>query len=278
MKTIGLIGGMSWESTVPYYRIINETVRARLGGFHSAKLVLFSVDFYEIELLQHSGDWGEAGRMLAQAGRSLQAAGADFLVLCTNTMHKVANSIESAVNIPLLHIADPTAQEIKQAGLKKVGLLGTRFTMEQDFYRGRLRDQHHLDVLIPDDDDRGLVHKIIYDELCMGLVRDGSRAEYRRIIQRLVDQGAQGVILGCTEISMLVGASDSPVPLFDTTAIHATRAAEWALTEEVDPRTSSVRGSYFEWGAAFTLRFLEQRGNDSRSRTICLARKILARL
>ena len=232
MKTIGLIGGMSWESTVPYYRIINETVRARLGGFHSAKLVLFSFDFYEIELLQHSEDWGEAGRILAQAGRSLQAAGADFLVLCTNTMHKVANSIESAVNIPLLHIADPTAQEIKQAGLKKVGLLGTRFTMEQDFYRGRLRDQHHLDVLIPDDDDRGLVHKIIYDELCMGLVRDGSRAEYRRIIQRLVDQGAQGVILGCTEISMLVGASDSPVPLFDTTAIHATRAAEWALTEE----------------------------------------------
>jgi len=232
MKTIGLIGGMSWESTVPYYRIINETVRERLGGFHSAKLVLYSVDFHEIELLQHSGDWDEAGRMLSQAARSLQAAGADFLVLCTNTMHKVANFIESAVSIPLFHIADPTDQEIKQVGLKKVGLLGTRFTMEQEFYRGRLRDQHHLDVLIPDDADRGVVHKIIYQDLCMGLVRDVSRAEYRRIIQRLVDQGAQGVILGCTEISLLVGPSDAPVPMFDTTRIHASEAAEWALSEE----------------------------------------------
>ena len=229
MKTIGLIGGMSWESTVPYYRIINETVRERLGGFHSAKLVLYSVDFHEIEILQHAGSWDEAGRMLAQAARSLEAAGADFLVLCTNTMHKVADAIESAVTIPLFHIADPTAQEIKQAGLKKVGLLGTRFTMEQDFYRGRLRDQHHLDVLIPDDADRGVAHKIIYEELCMGSVRDASRAEYRRIIKRLVGQGAQGVILGCTEISMLVGPSDSPVPIFDTTSIHARKAAEWAL-------------------------------------------------
>ncbi len=232
MKTIGLIGGMSWESTVPYYRIVNETVRARLGGLHSAKLVLYSVDFHEIELLQHSGDWDEAGRMLAQAARSLQTAGADFLILCTNTMHKVANFIENAVNIPLFHIADPTAQEIKQAGLKRVGLLGTRFTMEQEFYRGRLRDQHHLDVLIPDDADRGVVHKIIYEELCLGVVRDAARAEYRRIIQRLVDQGAQGVILGCTEISLLVGPSDSPVPVFDTTSIHASKAAEWALSEE----------------------------------------------
>jgi aspartate racemase len=232
MKTMGLIGGMSWESTVPYYRIVNETVRARLGGLHSAKLVLYSVDFHEIELLQHSGAWDEAGRMLAQAARSLQAAGADFLVLCTNTMHKVADAIETAVNIPLFHIADPTAQEIKQAGLKKVGLLGTRFTMEQEFYRGRLRDQHHLDVLIPDAADRGIVHKVIYQEVCMGLVRDASRAEYRRVIQRLVAQGAQGVILGCTEISLLVGPSDSPVPIFDTTSIHARKAAEWALTEE----------------------------------------------
>ena len=234
MKTIGLIGGMSWESTVPYYRIINETVRERLGGFHSAKLVLYSVDFHEIEILQHSGDWAESGRMLAQAARCLEAAGADFLVLCTNTMHKVADAIESAVTIPLFHIADPTAQEIKQAGLKKVGLLGTRFTMEQEFYRGRLRDQHHLDVLIPDDADRGVAHKIIYEELCMGSVRDASRAEYRRIIQRLVGQGAQGVILGCTEISMLVGPSDSPVPIFDTTSIHARKAAEWALSGERD--------------------------------------------
>jgi len=234
MKTIGLIGGMSWESTVPYYRIINETVRERLGGFHSAKIVLYSVDFHEIEILQHSGDWAESGRRLAQAGRSLEAAGADILVLCTNTMHKVADAIESAVSIPLFHIADPTAHEIKQAGLTKVGLLGTRFTMEQDFYRGRLRDQHHLDVLIPDDADRGVVHKIIYDELCMGLLRDASRGEFRRIIQRLADQGAQGMILGCTEISMLVGPSDSPVPIFDTTSIHARKAAEWALSGERD--------------------------------------------
>jgi aspartate racemase len=232
MKTIGLIGGMSWESTVLYYRIMNETVRERLGGLHSAKLVLYSVDFHEIEILQHSGAWDEAGLMLAQAARSLQAAGADLLILCTNTMHKVANSIESAVSIPFFHIADPTAQEIKRAGLKKVGLLGTRFTMEQEFYRGRLRDQHHLDVLIPDDADRGVVHKIIYQELCLGLVRDVSRAEYRRIIHRLVDQGAQGVILGCTEISLLVGPPDAPVPMFDTTAIHARKASEWALGEE----------------------------------------------
>ena len=229
MKTVGLIGGMSWESTVPYYRIINETVREKLGGFHSAKLVLYSVDFHEIEQMQSSGAWDESGRVLAQAARSLEAAGADFIVLCTNTMHKVADAIESAVSIPLFHIADPTAQEINKNGLTKVGLLGTRFTMEQDFYRGRLRDQHHLDVLIPDEADRGIVHKIIYDELCMGLVRDGSRVEYRRIIQRLVDQGAQGVILGCTEISMLVGPSDSPVPLFDTTSLHARKAAEYAL-------------------------------------------------
>jgi aspartate racemase len=230
MKTIGLIGGMSWESTVPYYRIINETVRERLGGFHSAKLVLYSVDFHEIEQLQSSGAWDESGRMLAQAARSLEAAGADFIVLCTNTMHKVTGAIENAVNIPLFHIADPTAQEINKNGLTKVGLLGTRFTMEQDFYRGRLRDQHHIEVLIPDAADREVVHRVIYEELVLGLVRDASRAEYCRIIQRLVDQGAQGVILGCTEISMLVGPSDSPVPLFDTTSIHARKAAEWALS------------------------------------------------
>ena len=229
MKTIGLIGGMSWESTVPYYRIINETVRERLGGFHSAKTVLYSVDFHEIEQLQSSGAWDESGRMLAQAARSLEAAGADFIVLCTNTMHKVADAIESAVSIPLFHIADPTAQEIKKNGLTKVGLLGTRFTMEQDFYRGRLRGRHHLDVLIPDEADRDVLHRVIYEELVLGLVRDASRAEYRRIIQRLVDQGAQGVILGCTEISMLVGPSDSPVPLFDTTRLHARKAAEYAL-------------------------------------------------
>jgi len=229
MKTIGLIGGMSWESTVPYYRIINETVKEKLGGFHSAKIVLYSVDFHEIEQLQSSGAWEESGRVLAHAAQALEAAGADFLVLCTNTMHKVADAIENAVKIPLFHIADPTAQEIKQAGFKKVGLLGTRFTMEQEFYRGRLRDRHPLDVLIPDEKDRGIVHRVIYEELVLGSVRDASRTEFRRIIRRLVDHGAQGVILGCTEISMLVGPSDSPVPLFDTTSIHARKAAEYAL-------------------------------------------------
>jgi aspartate racemase len=191
--------------------------------------VLYSVDFHEIEQLQQSGAWDESGRMLAHAAQSLQAAGADLIVLCTNTMHKVADAIESAVNIPLFHIADPTAQEIRHAGLAKIGLLGTRFTMEQDFYRGRLRDQHHLEVLIPDEADREVVHRVIYEELVLGLVRHASRAEYRRIIQRLVDQGAQGVILGCTEISMLVKPSDSPVPIFDTTSIHARKAAEYAL-------------------------------------------------
>ena len=179
---------MSWESTIPYYRIINETVRERLGGFQSAKIVLYSVDFHEIEQLQSSGAWDESGRMLAQAARSLEAAGADFLVLCTNTMHKVADAIESAVNIPLFHIADPTAHEIKQAGLTKVGLLGTRFTMEQDFYRGRLRDQAPSRCAHSRRCGSRVVHRVIYEELCMGLVRDGSRAEYRRIIQRLVDR------------------------------------------------------------------------------------------
>jgi aspartate racemase len=231
MKTIGLIGGMSWESTVPYYRIINETVREKLGGFHSAKLVLYSVDFHEIEQLQSSGAWDEAGRVLTQAAESLQAAGADFLVLCTNTMHKVADTVESAVRIPLFHIADPTAQEIKKAGFTQVGLLGTRFTMEEDFYRSRLRDRHRLEVLIPGNADRGVVHRVIYEELVQGLVRDSSRTEYRKIIQRLVNHGAQSVILGCTEISMLVGPTDSPVPLFDTTGIHARKAAEYALGE-----------------------------------------------
>jgi aspartate racemase len=231
MKTIGLIGGMSWESTIPYYRIINETVRERLGGFHSAKIVLYSVDFHEIEQLQSSGAWEESGCVLAQAAQALQAAGADFLVLCTNTMHKVADAIENGVKIPLIHIADPTAEAIKKAGLQKVGLLGTRFTMEQDFYRGRLHDRHHLDVVVPDHEDCERVHRVIYEELVLGSVRDASRAEFRRIIQRLVDQGAQGVILGCTEISMLVGPSDSPGPIFDTTSLHARKAAEYALGE-----------------------------------------------
>ncbi|MDR3388209.1 MAG: aspartate/glutamate racemase family protein [Rudaea sp.] len=229
MKTIGLIGGMSWESTVPYYRLINEAVKARRGGFHSAKIVLYSVDFHEIERLQRAGDWAEAGRLLANTARSLEAAGADLLVLCTNSMHKVAPAIEAAVAIPLLHIADPTAVEIKRQGLTKVGLLGTRFTMEEDFYRDRLNRVHGIQVVIPAVPDREIVHRVIYEELCMGKVLDTSRNAYRRIIVSLHGQGAQGVILGCTEIAMLIGAQDSPVPVFDTTQLHAAKAAEWAM-------------------------------------------------
>ena len=230
MKIIGMIGGMSWESTAPYYRIVNETVKERLGGLHSAKLVLYSVDFQEIEHLQRTGAWDDAGRMMAQAAQSLQKAGADFLVLCTNTMHKVADAIESAVDIPLLHIADPTAEEIKRVGLKKVGLLGTRFTMEQDFYCGRLRRRHDLEVIIPNEIDREIIHTVIYEELCQGKVLTDSRMQYQRIIQRLVEDGAEAIILGCTEISMLIGARDSPVPLFDTARIHARKAVDWALS------------------------------------------------
>ena len=230
MKIIGMIGGMSWESTAPYYRIVNETVKERLGGLHSAKLVLYSVDFQEIEHLQRTGAWDDAGRMMAQAAQSLQNAGADFLVLCTNTMHKVADAIESAVDIPLLHIADPTAEEIKRVGLKKVGLLGTRFTMEQDFYCGRLRRRHDLEVIIPNEIDREIIHTVIYEELCQGKVLTDSRMQYQRIIQRLVEDGAEAIILGCTEISMLIGARDSPVPLFDTARIHARKAVDWALS------------------------------------------------
>lgn len=229
MKTIGLIGGMSWESTVSYYRAINEEIKHRLGGLHSAKIVLYSVDFHDIERLQHAGDWDAAGALLAEAARSLQAAGADFLLLCTNTMHKVATHIEQTVAIPLLHIADPTAAAIKSAGHSTVGLLGTRFTMEQAFYRDRLKAQHGLQVIVPDDDDRETVHRIIYDELCLGVVKPESRAAYRRIMADVAAQGAEAVILGCTEISLLVGPEDSEVPLFDTTAIHARAAAEYAL-------------------------------------------------
>jgi aspartate racemase len=229
MKTIGLIGGMSWESTVPYYRVINETVKARLGGLHSARLVLYSVDFHDIEQLQHAGDWDAAARILADAARSLQAAGAQFIVLCTNTMHKVADRNEAAVSIPLLHIADPTAEEIRRAGHHTVGLLGTRFTMEQAFYRDRLSERHGLRVLVPEAADRETVHRVIYEELCLGVIRPSSRQAYRRILADLAARGAQAVILGCTEISLLVDASDSAVPLFDTTALHARAAALEAL-------------------------------------------------
>lgn len=231
MKTIGLIGGMSWESTVPYYRQINQTIKQRLGGLRSAKLVLYSVDFHEVERLQHAGDWDAAGVMMADAARALQAAGADFIVLCTNTMHKVAPAIEGAVSIPLFHIADPTAAEIKRAGMRKIGLLGTRFTMEQPFYKDRLRELHGLEVVVPAPAERDIVHRVIYEELCLGKVLDASRDEYRRIIAGLVEQGAQAVILGCTEISLLVAQQDASVPLFDTTSIHATSAALWALDQ-----------------------------------------------
>lgn len=231
MQTIGLIGGMSWESTVPYYRVINMVVKERLEGLHSARIILYSVDFHEIERFQHAGDWAAAGQALSAVARSLEAAGADFLVLCTNTMHKVAADIQDSVNIPLLHIADPTAERIKSAGLSRIGLLGTRFTMEQDFYKDRLRDRHGLDVLIPPAADRETVHRIIYEELCLGSVRPESRNEYRRIIAALIEQGAQAIILGCTEISLLVAQGDAGVPLFDTTAIHARAAAELALAE-----------------------------------------------
>jgi aspartate racemase len=231
LKVIGLIGGMSWESTVPYYRQINETVKERLGGLHSARVILYSVDFYEIEQLQHAGNWEAAGSLLAHTARALEAAGADFLVLCTNTMHKVASAVEAAVRIPLFHIADPTAEEIKQAGLSTIGLLGTRFTMEEEFYRDRLQEIHGLRVLTPKQGDREIVHRVIYEELCLGKISPESRDEYRRIISELVDRGAQAIILGCTEISLLVAQQDSAVPLFDTTSIHARRAAERALLE-----------------------------------------------
>lgn len=233
MKTIGLLGGMSWESTIPYYRTINRVVGRRLGGLHSAQILLYSVDFQPIENLQHAGRWEEAGEILAGAAGRLETAGADLLVICTNTMHKVAPQIEQAIDIPLLHIADATADEIERAGLERIGLLGTRFTMEDDFYRGRLVDRHQLEVIVPNEQDRQMVHRVIYDELCLGTVDPGSRRSYCEVIQRLVDDGADGIILGCTEISLLVSPKDSTVPLFDTTEIHARRAAEWALEEGV---------------------------------------------
>jgi aspartate racemase len=229
MKTLGLIGGMSWESTVPYYRLINEGVKARLGGLHSAKLVLYSVDFAEVEALQRAGQWQTAGQMLAQAAQSLHAAGAQGVVLCTNTMHKVADAIESAVDLPLIHIADATAQVVRAAGLQRVGLLGTRFTMEQDFYKARLQNAFGLDVLVPSQPERDEVHRIIYDELCLGQVHGASRDAYRRVMGQLVSEGVQGIILGCTEIGLLVSDKDSPVPLFDTTALHAQAAVDWML-------------------------------------------------
>lgn len=228
-KMIGLIGGMSWESSAQYYRLINEGVRDRVGGTASARALMWSFDFARIEALQHTGDWDALAGELVVASKALQKGGADFLVLCTNTMHRCAWAIDAAVKIPLLHIADPTAAAIQAAGLTKVGLLGTAFTMEQDFYRGRLEDKFGLEVLIPEAEDRKAVHEIIYRELVTGQVLDASREIYRAAIQRLVARGAQGVILGCTEIMLLIGQEDSPVPVFDTTTLHAMAAVEKAL-------------------------------------------------
>lgn len=229
MKTIGLIGGMSWESTIPYYRHINETIKHHLGGLHSAKVVLFSVDFQDVERLQMKGDWDAAGELLSHAAQRLEAAGADFIVICTNTMHKVYDQIVAAVSIPLCHIADATAGVIQQQGIKKVGLLGTRFTMEQDFYKGRLSEQHHIQVVVPDEAEREIVHQVIYQELCLGKINHESRKAFSQIMQRLVDNGAQGIILGCTEIGLLVSEQDASVPLYDTAKIHAVQAAEISL-------------------------------------------------
>ena len=232
MKTLGLIGGMSWESSAQYYRLINEEVRRRLGGAHSAQLLLWSVDFAGIKQLQHDGDWDALGDHMVDGARRLQAGGADLLLVCTNTMHKLADRIEAACTLPLLHIADPTATAILQAGARKVGLLGTAFTMEQDFYRGRLQERFGLEVLVPDADDRRNVHDIIYQELVVGEVRDASREKYRAVINRLVRRGAEAIILGCTEIMLLIGQQDSSVPVFDTTRLHAEAAVDWALKVE----------------------------------------------
>lgn len=228
MRTIGLIGGMSWESTQTYYRLINQGVKAQLGGLHSARLVLYSVDFAEIEALQRRGDWAATAQILGAAAHSLEAAGADFLVLCTNTMHKVAPQIEQAATIPLLHIADATARELHRQGVSRVGLLGTRFTMEQAFYRERL-DAQGIQTLIPDDTQRERVHDIIFEELCRGEIRADSKAAYLEIVDSLAGQGAQGVVLGCTEIGLLIQDDDTDVPLFDTTEIHAEQAVAAAL-------------------------------------------------
>jgi aspartate racemase len=228
MKTIGLIGGMSWESTQTYYRLINQKVREQLGGLHSAKLILYSVDFSEIEALQHQGDWEGAAKILVAAAQSVQSAGADFLVICTNTMHKVAPQIEQATAIPLLHIADATAKELLNDGITSVGLLGTQFTMEQAFYRERL-EQKGITVIVPNDNERAVVHRIIYDELCQGVVNPESKAAYLDVVASLAARGAQAIILGCTEIGLLIQSFDTPVALYDTTDIHANQAVALAL-------------------------------------------------
>jgi aspartate racemase len=229
MKTIGLLGGMSWESTELYYRAINEAVKQRMGGLHSASIAMVSVDFEPLEQLQHAGEWGQIAASLCDAARRIEAAGADFLVICTNTMHRVAPDVEESIGIPLLHIADATAAVVKQRGISTVGLLGTRFTMEETFYRGRLTDRHALQVLTPEAADRELVHQVIYQELCLGTVREPSQREFLRVVNELAARGAQAVILGCTEIGMLLKQNDTDVPLIDTTAVHARQAVDFAI-------------------------------------------------
>jgi aspartate racemase len=230
VKLCGLIGGMSWESSIIYERLMHEAVRDRLGGFHNARLLVHTVDFADVEPLQAAGEWDRAGALLADVAQSLETGGAELLVLCTNTMHQVAAAIESAVEIPLLHIADATAERVKAAGLRRVGLLATRYTMERDFYRGRLEERHGLEVLVPDEPDRTAVHEIIYSELVLGRVEDASRERYRQVIAGLQERGAEAILLGCTEIMLLIGEGDARVPLFDTTRIHAEVAVAAALT------------------------------------------------
>jgi aspartate racemase len=231
MKTIGLIGGMSWESSLEYYRIINEQVKAKLGGLHSAKSLMYSVNFEEIEKLQHQGNWKEATIVMIDAAQRLEKGGADFVVICTNTMHKMADDVQEAITIPLLHIADATAQRIKNIGLKRIGLLGTKFTMEEEFYKGRLVSKYGLEVITPDKQDRQIVHEVIYNELCLGKINESSKEQYIRIIKKLAENGAEAVILGCTEISLLVQQEDVSTLLFDTTRIHAESAVEYSLKE-----------------------------------------------
>ena len=232
MKTIGLIGGMSWESTAIYYQRINTLIKERLGGLHSARLVIYSVDFHEIEVLQRENRWTEAGDMLAQAGSALCAAGADALLICTNTMHKVADAVENASGLPLLHIADVTGEALRKAAISRIALFGTRFTMEQDFYRGRLSERFGIDVLVPDEADRQRIHAIIYDELCVGILSASSRQELIGIIHKMRERGAEGVILGCTELPLLIQAADLPLPVFDTTELHARSAVDFSLQSE----------------------------------------------
>jgi aspartate racemase len=232
MKTMGMIGGMSWESTLEYYRIVNETVKIKLGGFHSAKCILYSVDFEEVEKLQHLGDWDELTRLMMDAARRLEGAGADFVIICTNTMHKMADEVQGVIRIPILHIVDVTAEAIRANGEKRIGLLGTKFTMEQEFYKGRLRDKYGLEILIPGEEDRQVVHDILYSELCLGEIKELSKNKFKSIIQNLVERGAQSVILGCTEIPLIVSQDDYDIPVYDTTALHARAAVDFALQKK----------------------------------------------